>query len=145
MLLILSENPTDAAYAIPIKIRHKQLLEFMQMISCVVDFGYKQVPQGKEIKEWISKNTTWCYSFAKLLLWFVRTDLSAETRCKYDCLLELLRLKGNSSVAPNLKTAVFRYTRDYKNTDYKSNTELPIKEAVQEYRKYVEWKSEKWL
>ena len=56
MLLVLSKNPHDAALKIPSRLKHKQLLELMQMISCVVDFGYRQLPQGKKIKEWIEKH-----------------------------------------------------------------------------------------
>ena len=146
MLLILDSNPTDAGYAIPERIRHKQLLELMQMFSCVVDFGYKQIPQGKELKEWISRHTAWCYAFAKHLMFLLPySKLSEETKNKYQCILELLRLKDQRTVIPNLKTAIFRYSSDYKgNTEYESNTELPIGVAIQEYKKYMEWKGDKW-
>lgn len=146
MLLILSPNPTDAAYAIPEKLRHKQLLELMQMFSCVVDFGYKQIPQGKEIKKWISNgHIAWCYSFAKLLMFLIKDSLSEETKVKYNCILKLLRLKDNRTVVPNLKTAVFRYTKEYaSNTIYTSGSELPITEAILEYKEYAKWKGEVW-
>ena len=145
MLLILDPNPTDAGYAIPEKLRHKQLLELMQMFSCVVDFGYKQIPQGKELKEWISRHTAWCYTFAKHLLFILPNKLSEETLNKYHCILELLRLKDQRTVIPNLKTAIFRYSSDYEGkTEYKSNVELPIGIAIEEYKKYLEWKGDKW-
>ena len=146
MLLILSPNPTDAAYAIPEKLRHKQLLELMQMFSCVIDFGYKQIPQGKEIKEWMNRgHIAWCYTFAKLLMWLVEDSLSEETKVKYNCILELLRLKDERTVVPNLKTAIFRYVKEYApNTIYTSGSELPITEAVPEYKEYVKWKGDKW-
>ena len=145
MLLILDSNPTAAGYAIPEKLRHKQLLELMQMFSCVVDFGYKQIPQGKELKEWISRHTAWCYTFAKHLLFILPNKLSEETLNKYHCILELLRLKDQRTVIPNLKTAIFRYSSGYEGkTEYKSNTELPIGIAIEEYKKYLEWKGDKW-
>ena len=146
MLLVLSADPNMAATLIPPKIRHKQLLELMQMISCVVDFGYKQIPQGKDIKEWIEKNTGWVYIFAKRLKAELSNHLSEETNCKYDCLLHLLWLKSGCVVkVPNIKTAIFRYSKEYTpNTIYISNSELPITEAVPEYRKYLLWKEETW-
>ena len=55
-LLVLSSNPVEAATLVPKRYRHKQLLELMQMISCIVDFGYKQLPTGKKIKEWIEQH-----------------------------------------------------------------------------------------
>jgi hypothetical protein len=35
--------------------------------------------------------------------------------------------------------AVFRYSKDYQ-CDIPTNTELPIKECIEQYKKYVEWK-----
>ena len=146
MLIVLSADPNMAATLLPHKIRHKQLLELMQMISCVVDFGYKPIPQGKELKAWIEKNAGWVYVFAKRLRNELDRRLAPETRCKYDCLLELLRFKANGALkVPDLKTAIFRYAKEYApNTIYLSNSELPITEAVPEYRKYVIWKDGLW-
>ena len=141
MLLVLDENPTEAALKIPTKIRHKQLLELMQMLSCVVDFGYKQIPQAKEMKEWIARHKAWVYSFAKVLMHDL--NLKEETRIKYNCLLNLIK-DDTQVVVPNLKTAIFRYSSEYQNTNYPSNSELSIDVAIAEYEKYVDWKGEKW-
>ena len=39
-----------------------------------------------------------------------------------------------------ISTAIFRYKKDYTNTTYKTNTELPIAKAIEEYEKYLKWK-----
>jgi len=143
MLLILHENPYEAAIRVSKKYKHKQLLELMQMISCIVDFGYKQIPQGKKIKEWIVKNIDWTYVYAKTLFQDKNLNLKEETKIKYKCLLDLLLLRGNGSfIVPNATTAIFRYKKGYA-CRYESNSELPIDVAVEEYKKYLDWKFKK--
>ena len=145
MILILDKNPTEAALSIPKSYGHKQLLELMQMISCVVDFGYKQLPQGKKLKEWISKNKLWVYTYAKVLMQDL--NLKRDTKIKYKCLLDLLYEECKDIeesmplVIPNAKTAIFRYKKGYEEfTSYPTDSELPIDVAVEEYEKYLKWK-----
>ena len=146
-LIILDKNPTEAAYKVPEKYKHKQLLELMQMLSCVMDFGYKQLPNGKEIKAWINKNKLWVYTYAKVLMQEV--NLKRSTQIKYKCLLDLLEESCKDfdewySIIPNAETAVFRYKEEYSEfTKYKTNTELPISIAIEEYERYINWKKEK--
>lgn len=45
MLIVLDKNPIEAVKKVPESIKHKQLLELMQMLSCVVGFGYEKLPQ----------------------------------------------------------------------------------------------------
>ena len=148
MLLILDENPCTAAHRVPEKLKHKQLLELMQMISCVVNFGYDRIPQGKAIKEWISKNKLWVYTYCKVLMHML--PMKTSTCIKYRCLIDLLYEecrdieRSMPLVVPNAKTAIFRYVKEYKDTEYPSNTELPIDVAIKEYEKYVEFKKDKW-
>lgn len=145
MLLVLDKNPSEAAKLVPEKIRHKQLLELMQMLSCIVDFGYKQLPQGKDVKEWIERHIDWVYVYARTLMEKEYKNLKEETRIKYQALLDLLLLRCKHVIVPNLETAIFRYVEEYApNTIYISGSELPITEAVPEYQKYVEWKGDKW-
>ena len=139
MLLVLHENPYEAAIRVPKQYKHKQLLELMQMISCIVDFGYKQLPTGKKIKEWIVKNIDWTYVYAKILFQDKDLNLKEETRIKYKCLLDLLLLKGETYIVPNAKTAIWRYSKEYE-SEYPTNSELPIDICVEEYKKYLEWK-----
>lgn len=140
--IILDKNPANAALKIPKKYKHKQLLELMQTISCVVDFGYEKLPTGKEIKAWISKNSCWVYTFAKVLM--RQVNLKEETKIKYNCLLDLLYLKTERGIiVPNITTAVFRYKKEYaENTTYKTNSELPVEIVIKEYEKYIKWKKE---
>ena len=144
MLLILSADPVEAANLVPKKIRHKQLLELMQMISCVVNFGYEHLPNASEMKEWIMDHASWMHVYAKNLFNSIK-EPNEETRIKYKCLLDLLYLKDKSVKVPNIETAIFRYVKEYKNnTIYKTNEELPISEAIKEYKKYAAWKGDKW-
>ena len=148
MLLVLDKNPTEAALSVPQELRHKQLLELMQMLSHVVDFGYEIIPQGREIKAWICKNKVWVYTYAKVLMHDL--NLKRSTQIKYKCLLDLLYKECKDIeesmplVVPNAKTAIFRYVKEYEDTEYPTNTELPIDIAVKEYEKYVEWKEKFW-
>ena len=87
-LLILDKNPAEAAKKVPEGIRHKQLLELMQMLSDVLHFGYARIPAGKKLKEWIGKNKEWVLVYAKVLR--NNLNLSKETLIKYNCLLDLL-------------------------------------------------------
>ena len=145
MLLVLDKNPTEAALSVPQELRHKQLLELMQMISCVVNFGYEKIPQGREIKAWICKNKLWVYTYAKVLMQDL--NLKRSTQIKYKCLLDLLEESCKDFdewylTVPNAKTAIFRYVKEYEDTEYPTNTELPIEVAVKEYERYVKWKEE---
>lgn len=145
MLIVLDENPYEAAKKVPQKVQHTQLKELMQMISCVVDFGYKQLPQGKVLKDWINKYLDWTYVYAKTLVEKQYKSLKEETRIKYQALLDLLLLNCKHIIVPNAETAIFRYVKEYEgNTEYSTDIELPIDVAIEEYKKYSEWKGNKW-
>ena len=140
MLLILHEDPYEAAKRVPQYYKHKQLLELMQMLSCVVNFGYEKIPQGKKIKEWMSKNIDWTYIYTKTLFRLVKEHLKEETCIKYKCLIDLLELRTSGKISvPNATTGIFRYKEGY-TSNYESNVELPIEECCKEYEKYLEWK-----
>lgn len=150
MLLILDENPTEAALSVPKALQHKQLLELVQMLSHILDFGYEKLPQGRELKAWICKNKLWTYTYAKVLIHDL--NLKKSTKIKYKCLLDLLEescrdldeccrdLDECPLVVPKATTAVFRYVKEYEDTEYPTNSELPIDVAVKEYEKYLKWK-----
>ena len=54
------------------------------MISCVVKFGYKNLPTGEKLKEWIQEHSAWVYTYAKCLYMQVfDLQLEEETRVKY--------------------------------------------------------------
>ena len=148
MLLILDKNPYTAAMKVPKGIRHEQLLELMQMLSDVLHFGYAHIPTGKKLKEWIGKNKEWVLVYAKVL--GNNLNLSKETVIKYNCLLDLLEescrdIEGKvAPIVPNLETAILRYVKEYEDTEYPTDTELPIEIAIKEYEKYAEFKKDKW-
>lgn len=45
----------------------------------------------------------------------------------------------NDSMEEDITTAIFRYSKDYK-CNIPTNTELPIDECIEEYKKYISWK-----
>ena len=143
MLIVLDKDPIEAARKVPASIRHKQLLELMQMLSCVVGFGYEKIPQGKKIKAWISNYKLWVLDYVVTLYeLFCETakNPKEETIIKYHCLIDLFyyQCTGGKYVEPT--TAILRYVKEYDGTSYPTDTELPIEECIREYEKYVEWK-----
>lgn len=139
MLIVLSDNPVKSTFLLPKKIKHTQLKELMQMLSCVVDFGYKQIPQGKEIKEWITKNKLWVYYYASHLLTQLKSSLKEETIIKYQCIIDLLYLSIQRFEDYKPTTAILRYKEGYE-CKYPTNTELPIEECIKIYEDYAKWK-----
>ena len=144
-LLVLDENPIKSAELVPNGIKFKQLIELGQLIcSAGISDVYKSIKQGKELQEWVSKNKGWCYHYCSSLLNYsaIYTKLKAETYFK----LATIRNDLRNSIILNyddfyVGTAIFRYSKDYEcMTKYKTNTELPIRECIKEYEKYVEWK-----
>lgn len=151
-LLILDKNPYKAAELIPDRLKFKQLLELTQLLaSCGITNQVKPIKQGKQICEWIKRNEniyfvyifysellTWCESHIKML---------PNTFIKFLCTRDFLWKEADKCRTPNepIKTAIFRYVKEYAEfTEYESNSELPIEIAIEEYRKYVEWKEKQF-
>ena len=140
-LLILSTNPREACNLLPKKIRFKQLIELSQLIcSCSISNVYKPVKQGKELQEWILKNKYWVYMYYSRLFFWVLKNTNIKPMTVYN----LTSIKNDLMCSakfdnPIITTAIFRYSKDYK-CNIPTNTELPIRECIKEYKKYVEWK-----
>lgn len=134
MLIVLDKDPIGAALLLPTSIRHKQLLELMQMLSCIVGFGYDKLSQGKEIKKWISNNKEWVWLYADRLFSFYKNP-KKQTIIKYKCLLDLLECASEGEEYKKPTTAILHYKEGY-SCKYPTNTELPIDECVREYEKY---------
>lgn len=142
-LLILSTNPREACNLLPQKIRFKQLIELSQLIcSCGISNVYKPVKQGKELQEWILKNKYWVYMYYSRLFFWVLKNTNIKPMTVYNLTSiknDLMRSAKFDN--PIITTAIFRYSKGYEcMTKYKTNTELPIRECIKEYKKYVEWK-----
>ena len=136
----------------------KQLLELGQLIcSAGISDVYKPIKQGKEIQKWITKNKEWVFFYYFELYTFCKRsdiDMKKETMERIDEISTDLfcncKLKGTKSkVMPkvvdiypikyDLETAIWRYSKEY-SSDYPTNSELPIEECCEQYRKYLEWK-----
>lgn len=140
MLIVLDKNPVIAADLVPDKIKLKQLLELCQMVcSCGYSDIYKKVKQGKNIQEWIKKNHTWVKCYAKTLFDWCKENRKLTNKTCNDISQIIISMPVLFWVLP-IRTAVFRYSKEYKNTSYPTDSELPIDVAVAEYNKYVDWK-----
>ena len=143
MLIICDKNPIRAAELVPDRLKFKQLLELCQML-CSVGYSniYKKIPQGKAIQEWIKRNPTWTKEYIIHLFQWCKENKKLSYKTCNDISQIIMSMPVLFWVLP-IKTAVFRYSKEYKNTSYATDSELPIDEAVKEYKKYMEWKNER--
>ena len=142
MLIILDKDAIKSAELIPDSLKFKQLLELCQLI-CSAGYSdvYKKVPQGKDIQNWILKNPVWTKKFAIALYELCNFVNMAENTMKN--ILDIISsIPYEISKDKDIETAVFRYSKDYV-CDYSTNSELPVNTAVEEYRKYKDWKVSK--
>ena len=142
-LLILDKNPYRAAELVPDRLKFKQLLELGQLIcSAGISDVYKKIYQGKDLQKWIKLNPIWVLSYySSLLTWCIlHIKLKKETFEKFRDIMCDLYNNFKTQEKSEIKTAIFRYIKKYTETEYKSNSELPIDIAVNEYKKYAKWK-----
>lgn len=155
MFLILDKDPTESVNYL---LKHtnekylkKQILELMQLI-CSAGYSnvYKKIPQGKAIQNWIkasNNNEMYVYFYMNYALYLLYNDicnLIPENQNKiFIDYATKMNLDWDQCEANNIKTAIFRYQKQYKKyTTYETNIELPIDICINEYRKYLKWKIE---
>lgn len=139
MFLILDENPVKSALLVPDKLKFKQLLELAQMISTITGSVYKPVRQGKEIQEWIKKYPDYTKFYYKTLYAWCFENVNMQEKTIKDLMTIYLSLSYKEiDIFPT--TAIFRYNKKYNHTRFENNSELPIKMAIYEYKKYLCWK-----
>ena len=124
----------------------KQTLELAQLIcSCGLSNVYKKLNQAKELKEWIKYYNIWTQNyFYKLVDWCENNiNLSEKTIKDWHKIRADIIINGDYRIKflyP--KTAIWRYSKEYE-SKYPTNSELPIDVAVEEYKKYLDWKFKK--
>ena len=149
-IFICDKNPYKAAEYL---IEHtnktfvfKSLLELCQLIcSAGISDVYKKVNQGKELQEWILKNKEFIFVYFNELFNWVKHNIgiSVKTWEKIAKIQTDLYFSSKKIAWDYPKTAIFRYVKEYAEmTEYESNSELPIDECVECYRKYVSWKED---
>lgn len=141
MLIICNELPAVAADLVPERLKFKQLLELCQML-CSIGYSkiYKKISQGKEIQEWIKKNPSWVKTYGLCLYSYCLKNIKMSEKTQSDIFCILASIPADCDLSLKLKNAIFRYNKNYKDTTYKTNSELPIDIAIKEYKKYMEWK-----
>ena len=141
MLIITSVNPYMASeYLIDNTNKNfcfKSLLEIAQLISsCGISSVYREVKQGKMLKEWIKQNISWVYRFyCSLFLWCLK-NINLKDKTKKD----LLQIENDlfNHLDGNLipKTAIWRYSKEYE-SEYPTNSELDIDLVCELYKTYL--------
>lgn len=150
MFLILDKNPVSCVQYLlehtNEKYVSKQVLELMQLI-CSAGYSkvYKALKWGKEIQNWIRKdhvNQMYIWFYLDYVFYLNILRIKPETKRKYLQIYQDFSSSVMNDLAdPHiLKDAVFRYRIEYIDTEYETNTLLPIDIAVKEYRKYLDWK-----
>lgn len=141
-LLILDKNPIYSAELVPNGIVLKQVVELCQLIcSAGISDVYKPIKQGKKLQEWIKKNPEWTYIYLNILMYRAKCLFKVSR----DSFLKILQICidlsniCNDSMEEEIETAIFRYSKDYK-CNIPTNSELPIDECIEEYKKYITWK-----
>ena len=141
MLIITSVNPYMASeFLIDNTNKNfcfKSLLEIAQLISsCGISSVYREVKQGKMLKEWIKQNISWVYRFyCSLFLWCLK-NINLKDKTKKD----LLQIENDlfNHLDGNLipKTAIWRYSKEYE-SEYPTNSELDIDLVCELYKTYL--------
>ena len=118
----------------------KQLIELAQLIcSCGYSEVYKPIKQGKEIQEWIKKNKLWVYRFYTCLWFWCVGHIKMKPKTLCDLYFIRNHLFDNIKHKKRItypKTAIWRYSKKY-NSDYPTNSELPIEEVCELYKTYL--------
>lgn len=153
MMLIIADKSPDKA--VDYLVEHtnknfvfKSLLELAQLIcSCGISNVYKPVKQGKELQRWIREHIFWTYSYFSHLFIWCSENIKLKEKSKQKLLkiakdLKSILLENRMLFTIWITTTIFRYKQGYK-CEYESNSELPIDVAVNEYRKYLDWKFKK--
>ena len=129
-----------------------QVKELMQLI-CSAGYSkvYKKIPQGKVIQNWIKschENEMFIMMYLEYIFYLDCLNIKADTKEKYIQIYQDFSdvVFNNWADSYDIKTAIFRYKKEYsKYTDIPTDTELNIKEANKEYRKYLIWKKQEFL
>lgn len=143
MFIIANKNPEKAVEYLVThtnkRFYFKQLIELGQLIcSAGLSNEYKKVYRGKEIQNWIKQNTLWTYMYYRDLL-FICKDIFKTQEAYNKCLAiqNDLGKRFDSTYEVEAQTAIFRYKMGYR-SNYRTNSELPIDIACNEYRNYIE-------
>ena len=127
-------NNTDKRYIF------KSLLELAQLVcSTGISNVYKPVKQGKELKNWINNHKLWTARYYCILYHWVSGHINCKVktlRDLYEIYLDLCESLEHHKRCHIPKTAIFRYKKGY-NSEYSTNSELPIDVCIREYRKYI--------
>lgn len=147
-LLILNKNPYTAAELVPDRLKFKQLLELCQLIcSAGISDVFKPIKQGKELQEWVKNNIEWIYVFFnELFIWAEKNIKMSEITYEKLCTIRLgIYFNLNKTEYQEPQTAIFRYVKEYAGmTSYESNAELDIDVAINEYKRYLEYKEKEY-
>ena len=145
MLIIADKDPYKNAMYIAERTNKnflfKSLMELGQLIcSAGVSSEFKRIKRAYEIQDWILSNKLWVYRYYTELFFLClnRINMRSSTALRLwkirDDLWESIEKRKRITYP---KTCIFRYKKGYK-SKYETNSSLPIKEGIKEYRRYIE-------
>lgn len=147
MFIILDKNPIKAVDKLPHSVRFKQLIELTQLLSsCGITNVYKPISQGKELQEWILNHLDYVFSYYNNLSQWCIKNIKLSDKTKTDIHIAIADLwskqsfNENGLVGHDPQNIIFRYSKDYTNTNIQSKSLVPIDLGIQEYEKYTQWK-----
>lgn len=142
-LLVLDKNPVKSAQLVPDGIKFKQLIELCQLIcSAGISNVYKPIKQGKELQKWVIKHKCWTYNYLLELKFYVLKNIKIGMKTANDIEKIIYDLVVSIKEDKEPTTAIFRCSKDYE-CNISTDTELPIDECIEQYKKYIIWKKEK--
>lgn len=171
MMLIIADKSPDKAVEWLIQNTDKnfcwkQLLELGQLVcSAGISDVYKPIKQGKELQEFCKEHIEWIYYYYENLYVWCKNNVKLQARTqtrlseiradiflkcdvykkKHKVINSGHRVGFEIELAPiryDLIIAIWRYSKEYE-SEYPTNSELPIDVAVAEYKKYIDWKFKK--
>lgn len=123
----------------------KSLLEVLQLVcSAGISDVFKPLKQGRKLQEWVLEHKSWIYWYIMFLYKYCIENLNIkfETIYKFKTIIRDLHNSTDVFTIEMPSHAIFRYKKGYE-CEYETNSELSIDIAVEEYKKYLEWKFKK--
>ena len=147
---LLDEDPYKCTSLLTNRLVTKMLVEQLQLLSTYYrkqgmcnDFLYKEIPQGKELVEFISDHIDWNLHYLNALVkeCFKRFGNKANLYKSVSVARKLLSAFNIIKSTENIKLNYisFRCKKEYLLHKEYNKKKLPIKQGVALYKQYYDW------
>jgi hypothetical protein len=137
-LFILDKDPRIAVDKLSMKMNKrfvfKQLIEACQLVcSAGISDEYQKIGQAKEIQKWILKNQGFTHYYIKYLIKWAINNINI-----FEKSIHSFNKIADSLISNNIdiSSLIFRYSYTYHDTEYKSNTLIPIEIGIKVFDLY---------